>query len=341
MSLVQKRGIAPDAVDESKVKLSNLGAIRARNNAGTADISLMRLNSSDKAEILTPLIVPASTAAGEAAQQGYVDTGLALKINSSLIGVNSGVASLDASGKIPSSQLPATTVGALNYKGTLDASTSAYPSSPVKGDYYVVSVAGTISGHAYAVGDWAAYDGAAWDYIDNSQKVSSINGFVGAVVLSTTNIAEGTNLYYTQARFDTAFAAKSTSNLAEGTNLYFTNARAIAATLTGYTAAAGTVSATDSILSALQKIDGNTGTKQAAFTRAKEAHTATSGEVTAHVINLAHVPLSNSLLLEAFGVVQLEGVDYSLSGSTVTFINGGDLYSQVVAGDILYAQYVY
>jgi hypothetical protein len=47
----------------------------------------------------------------------------------------------------------------------------------------------------------------------------------------TTDVtAEGTsNLYYTQARFDAAFAAKSTTNLAEGTNLYYTNARASAA----------------------------------------------------------------------------------------------------------------
>ena len=43
---------------------------------------------------------------------------------------------------------------------------------------------------------------------------------------STTNLTEGTNLYYTQARFDTAFTAKSTTNLTEGTNLYFTDERA-------------------------------------------------------------------------------------------------------------------
>jgi len=43
---------------------------------------------------------------------------------------------------------------------------------------------------------------------------------------TTTNVAEGTNLYYTQARFDTAFTAKSTDNLSEGsTNLYFTETR--------------------------------------------------------------------------------------------------------------------
>jgi hypothetical protein len=43
---------------------------------------------------------------------------------------------------------------------------------------------------------------------------------------STTNLAEGTNLYYTDARFDARLATKSTTNLAEGTNKYYTDARA-------------------------------------------------------------------------------------------------------------------
>jgi GH24 family phage-related lysozyme (muramidase) len=46
---------------------------------------------------------------------------------------------------------------------------------------------------------------------------------------STTDLGEGSNLYYTQARFDTAFGAKSTTDLGEGSNLYYTNARANAA----------------------------------------------------------------------------------------------------------------
>ena len=46
---------------------------------------------------------------------------------------------------------------------------------------------------------------------------------------TTTDLAEGTNLYYTQGRFDTAFTAKSTTDLSEGTNLYYTDARARAA----------------------------------------------------------------------------------------------------------------
>jgi len=43
---------------------------------------------------------------------------------------------------------------------------------------------------------------------------------------TTTDLTEGTNLYYTSARFDTAFSAKSTTDLTEGTNLYYTTTRA-------------------------------------------------------------------------------------------------------------------
>ena len=43
---------------------------------------------------------------------------------------------------------------------------------------------------------------------------------------STSNLSEGTNLYYTDTRFDTRLATKDTDNLTEGSsNLYFTNER--------------------------------------------------------------------------------------------------------------------
>jgi hypothetical protein len=46
---------------------------------------------------------------------------------------------------------------------------------------------------------------------------------------TTTNLTEGTNLYYTDARFDTRLASKDTGDLTEGSNLYYTDARARAA----------------------------------------------------------------------------------------------------------------
>lgn len=49
--------------------------------------------------------------------------------------------------------------------------------------------------------------------------------------LNTSVVPEGTNLYWTASRFDTAFSGKTTSNLTEGTNLYYTDARARSASV--------------------------------------------------------------------------------------------------------------
>lgn len=56
-------------------------------------------------------------------------------------------------------------------------------------------------------------------------SVVSVNGQTGVVVLTTSDIAEGSNLYYTTAHFNTTFATKTTTDLAEGSNLYYTAAR--------------------------------------------------------------------------------------------------------------------
>lgn len=42
---------------------------------------------------------------------------------------------------------------------------------------------------------------------------------------TTTAVSEGDNLYYTQARFDSALANKTTDDVAEGSNLYYTTTR--------------------------------------------------------------------------------------------------------------------
>ncbi len=49
----------------------------------------------------------------------------------------------------------------------------------------------------------------------------------------------------------------TTAQVTESGNLYFTNARAIASTLTGYVSGAGTITSSDTILSAIQKLNGN------------------------------------------------------------------------------------
>ena len=363
MSKIIKRGITADAVDETIILLNNNAAVRAVNNAGTANVSLFKANTSDFLQVLTRMVIVDAVGTNEATSLSQLNTGLATKISTSSINVANGVAGLDAGGKVSTAQLPASVLGALSYKGTYDASTGVFPTSPSKGDYYVISVAGTISSHAYVVGDWITYDGTSWDFVDNSQKVSSVNGAVGAVVLttsnitegtnlyytqarfdsaftakSTTNLAEGSNLYYTQARFDSAFTGKSTSNLSEGTNLYFTNARAIGSVLTGYVSSTGTITASDTILSAIQKLNGNIAAAATSFTRAKQNFTLIAADITNQYITLSNAPLANSIILAWQGLVQSEGLDYTVSGTRVSFI--GDLAS-TAAGDKISVQYAY
>lgn len=103
-------------------------------------------------------------------------------------GQNSGLAPLDASGKVATTYLPASIVGSLEYKGAHDCSGGSYPSAPETGWYYVCSVAGTISGTPYAIGDWMVYNGTTWDKIDNTDAVASVDGMTGAVSLSGTYI---------------------------------------------------------------------------------------------------------------------------------------------------------
>jgi len=97
-------------------------------------------------------------------------------------------------------------IGGSIYKGTWDASTNTptlTSSVGTAGNYYIVSVAGTTNLNGisdWQVGDWVIYQGTEWEKVDNTDAVVSVNGFTGAVSLTTSNISEGTNLYYTDTR---------------------------------------------------------------------------------------------------------------------------------------------
>lgn len=97
-------------------------------------------------------------------------------------------------------------LGGAIYQSTWNASTNSptlTSSTGTKGYYYIVSVAGSTNLDGitdWKVGDWAIFNGATWDKVDNTDAVSSVNGFTGAVSLTTANISEVTNLYYTEGR---------------------------------------------------------------------------------------------------------------------------------------------
>jgi hypothetical protein len=194
--------------------------------------------------------------------------------------------------------------------------------------------------------------------IASQGNVQSVNTKTGAVVLTTTDISEGTNLYYTQARFNSAFTAKSTSDLTEGTNEYFTAARVRAVVLTGISLVTNAViSATDSVLVAFGKlqaqITANLSTLTSHTSDTSNPHATTKAQVglgnvadvdTTNASNIASGTLADARLTSAVtkqgntfnGASQLVQLDASaklpaVDGSNLTNLNippstGGDLY---------------
>lgn len=92
-------------------------------------------------------------------------------------------------------------IGALNYKGTWNASTNTptiVSSTGTKGDYYVVSVAGTtaIDGISnWGVGDWIVFNGAAWQRVEGGADLNGVNvsftGTASGPTYETSNATAG------------------------------------------------------------------------------------------------------------------------------------------------------
>jgi len=72
-------------------------------------------------------------------------------------------------------------LGALNYKGTWDATANSPALASgvgTKGDYYVVSVAGstTLDGISnWGIGDWAVFNGAVWQRVEGGADLNGVN----------------------------------------------------------------------------------------------------------------------------------------------------------------------
>jgi hypothetical protein len=107
-------------------------------------------------------------------------------------GAANGVATLDSGGQIPIGQIPP--LGDLNYQGTWNAASNSPTLTSnigTKGYYYVVNFAGNTDLNGitdWQVNDWAVFNGSVWQKIDNTDTVSSVNGYTGAVVLTYTDV---------------------------------------------------------------------------------------------------------------------------------------------------------
>lgn len=113
----------------------------------------------------------------------------------SQLGVANGVATLDASGKVPTAQL---NVSGLDYLGTWNAATNTPAltnGTGTAGDFYKVSTAGShdfgAGAIAFNVGDWVIYEGGIWQQVGSHEAVASVNGKTGTVVLVKADVGLG------------------------------------------------------------------------------------------------------------------------------------------------------
>lgn len=125
------------------------------------------------------------------------------------------VVALDSNGKLPEGVLPSLSI--------VDVYTVASTAEMValdaqKGDMAIVG------SDTYILSAAPASTLANWVKIPHpTDVVQSVNGKTGVVVLTTSDVAEGTNLYYTQARFNSAFAAKGVRGLSDGEKVVTTD----------------------------------------------------------------------------------------------------------------------
>lgn len=152
---------------------------------------------------------------GNLSDQADLQAALDALVPLAQLAVANGVATLGNDGKLIPAQIPTSLLGQVVYQGTWDASAGTPPSAaPEKGQYWIVSVAGTTSLGGitdWNIGDWAIYD-TAWDKVDNTDAVSEVAGLTG--VISTASLQAALDLGSAAYEAATAFATAAQGALA-------------------------------------------------------------------------------------------------------------------------------
>jgi hypothetical protein len=110
--------------------------------------------------------------------------------------------------------------GFVNYEGTWNASTNTpilTSSVGTKGDYYVVSTTGSTNLNGittWTQGDWAIFNGSAWEKVDNTDLVTSVAGRTGAITLTTADVS-GLGTIATQASSNVSITGGSITGITD------------------------------------------------------------------------------------------------------------------------------
>jgi len=144
------------------------------------------------------------------------------------------------------------------------------------------------------------------------QAIQKLNGNIGSLVTGVSSVYGRTGVVTAQS------GDYNTSQVTENTNLYFTNARVLAAVLTGYVSGSGVISATDTVLQAIQKLNGNVALKQDALTLTT---TGTSGPATLVGSTLNIPQYSGGGGGSSWTVTTQSGASYTAANNDFVLIN--------------------
>ena len=124
-------------------------------------------------------------------------------------GLANGYPPLDATGKIPASFLPTSTI---EYKGSFGSASSTtggdLPAIANTGDLYICdedNFVSAVAGETFNTGDKALFDGTDWNKINNNESVSSVFGRLGNVVAQSGDYNPASLLATAQRRGYIAF----------------------------------------------------------------------------------------------------------------------------------------
>jgi hypothetical protein len=130
----------------------------------------------------------------------------------------------------------ASVAGGLSYQGTWNASTNTptlASSTGTNGYYYIVATAGSTNLNGvtdWGVGDWAIYNGTAWQKIDQSETLQFVTSADGSVTVTTTG-ATADLAVYTSPRVISQVRNETGATLTKGTVVYISGASGNKATV--------------------------------------------------------------------------------------------------------------
>lgn len=210
-------------------------------------------------------------------------------------------------------------IGALNYKGTWDAATNTPTLTSgvgTKGDYYVVSVAGSTNLDGitlWGVGDWAVFNGTTWQKVD------------GGNTSTITELTVTTLTGYMYANNTSPVTASTTIPVANITGAVPNTVNVIAGTgMTGGGALTGNVTLNLANTAVTAATYGNA-TAVSSFTVDAQGRITNAGNVTIAISNSAVSGLGTMSTQNANAVAITGGTVNGITGNVVGAIPNGSV----------------